>query len=458
MSRNIRLGPASLVASTVALILAQSAIAQEEPTALGEITVTARKRAESLQDVPFAISARTGQSLQEAGAQNIEDISRNVAGLSVQNLGPGQSQVGLRGISGGKTDRDLPGVKEQVGVYMDESVISLSLFTPDLDLYDLNRVEVLRGPQGTLFGSGSLSGTVRYISNQPDLSDSYGSFEAGYSMVDEGGEGIEVRGMLNVPMGERAAMRVVGYNEDLPGYIDAIQPDGSKKQDVNSGTKRGGRLAFRFEPTENIAITPRVIYQDVQIDGYNREDIWNILANPYTTTQPPVTIGEREQYTQQRERFEDEFALTDLTMEFDFGPAVLTSITSYTNRNILVKRDATQLTGSVTFDLGGAPADVRISSPLYDETNVEMTTQELRLASDTDGRFQWVVGGFYSDIDRDYGQTLPTPGYDALMESLLCGGAAPCGVTTFSPAHTSLSRFRLLPPCRWFTPLSFSAN
>ena len=157
MNRNIRLGPASLVASTVALILAQSAIAQEEPTALGEITVTARKRAESLQDVPFAISARTGEALHQAGATNIEDVSRNIAGLSVQNLGPGQSQVAIRGISAGKTDRDLPGVKEQVGVYMDESVISLSLFTPDLDLYDLNRVEVLRGPQGTLFGSGSLS-------------------------------------------------------------------------------------------------------------------------------------------------------------------------------------------------------------------------------------------------------------------------------------------------------------
>jgi len=128
MNRNIRLGPASLVASTVALILAQSAIAQEEPVALGEITVTARKRAESLQDVPFAISARTGAQLTAAGANNIEDISRNVAGLSVQNLGPGQSQVGIRGISAGKTDRDLPGVKEQVGVYLDESVISLSLF------------------------------------------------------------------------------------------------------------------------------------------------------------------------------------------------------------------------------------------------------------------------------------------------------------------------------------------
>ena len=220
MNRIIRLRPASLVASAVALVLAQSAFAQETTT-LGEITVTARKRAESLQDVPFAISARTGENLAAVGAQNIEDVSRNVAGLTVQNLGPGQSQVALRGISAGKTDRDLPGVKEQVGVYMDESVISLSLFTPDLDLYDLNRVEVLRGPQGTLFGSGSLAGTVRYISNQPDLSDGYGDFEVGINQISDGGQGGYARSMINMPMGDRAALRVVGYFNELPGYIDA---------------------------------------------------------------------------------------------------------------------------------------------------------------------------------------------------------------------------------------------
>jgi iron complex outermembrane recepter protein len=415
MNRNLRLRPASLVAAAVALVLAQNAIAQEEPAALGEITVTARKRAESLQDVPFAISARTGEQLDEFGATNIEDVSRNVAGLSVQNLGPGQSQVGLRGISAGKTDRDLPGVKEQVGVYMDESVISLSLFTPDLDLYDLNRVEVLRGPQGTLFGSGSLAGTVRYISNQPDLSDGYGDFEVGLSTISDGGDGGFVRGMVNVPLGDRAALRVVGYFNEVPGYIDAHGPDGVLDQNVNDGERQGGRLALRWELTDNIVVTPRVIYQDIDFNGYNRQDAFNILANPFTTTQPRVDIGEREQYRQLDEHFDDDFFLGDLTMEFDFGPAVLTSISSYTDRDILVTRDASQLTGSVTFDILGEVDGVRLDSPLLDYTTVEVFTQELRLSSDTDSRFQWLLGGFYSDIERNYGQTLPTPGYDALI-------------------------------------------
>ena len=415
MSRNIRLRPASLVATAVALVLAQNAIAQEEPAALGEITVTARKRAESLQDVPFAISARTGEQLDEFGASNIEDVSRNVAGLSVQNLGPGQSQVGLRGISAGKTDRDLPGVKEQVGVYMDESVISLSLFTPDLDLYDLNRVEVLRGPQGTLFGSGSLAGTVRYISNQPDLSDGYGDFEVGLSTISDGGDGGFVRGMVNVPLGDRAALRVVGYFNEVPGYIDAHGPGGVVDQNVNDGERQGGRVALRWELTDNIVVTPRVIYQDIDFNGYNRQDAFNILANPFTTTQPSVDIGEREQYRQLDEHFDDDFFLGDLTMEFDFGPAMLTSVSSYTDRDILVTRDASQLTGSVTFDILGEVDGVRLDSTLLDYTTVEVFTQELRLSSDNESRFQWVVGGFYSDIKRDYGQTLPTPGYDALI-------------------------------------------
>ncbi|MDP9199033.1 MAG: TonB-dependent receptor plug domain-containing protein, partial [Pseudomonadota bacterium] len=405
MNRIIRPRPTSLVAAAVALAIANSASAQ---TVLGEVTVTARKRAESLQDVPFAVSARTEEAMRNAGITNIEDVSRNVAGLTVQNLGPGQSQVGMRGISAGKIDRDLAGVKEQVGVYFDESVVSLSLFTPDLELYDLNRVEVLRGPQGTLFGSGSLAGTVRYISNQPDTLDDYGSVEAGVSTIDGGDTGGNVRGMVNMAIGDRAALRIVGYYNDIPGYIDAIRPGGAIDDDVNGGTRQGGRIAFRFEPTENVTITPRVMYQEVDMDGFNRMDEWNILANPFTTTELPIAIGEREQYVQLQEKFTDDFLLADLNMEFDLGPVVLTSISSFTDRDILVVRDASQLTGSVTFDLGGTGNQVRFNSPLHDATDVEVFTQELRLSSDNDSRLQWVVGGFYSDISRDYSQTLPT--------------------------------------------------
>jgi iron complex outermembrane receptor protein len=151
-----------------------------------EITVTSLKRESTLQEVPFSVAAPTERDLQKRGVTDIEGVAANVAGFSVQNLGPGQSQVAMRGVSSGQIARDQPGVKESVGAYLDESVISLSLFTPDVDLFDVSRVEVLRGPQGTLFGSGSLSGTVRYISNQPEPGKTEWFGELGGSSIDGG--------------------------------------------------------------------------------------------------------------------------------------------------------------------------------------------------------------------------------------------------------------------------------
>src|SRR5213076_2879599 len=142
--------------------------------------------------------------LRERGVQNLEEVAANVAGFSVQNLGPGQNQVAMRGVSSGQIARDQPGVKEQAGIYLDESVISLSLFTPDIDLFDLSRIEVLRGPQGTLFGSGSESGTVRYITNQPRLgiSESVGEFTA--DTISNGSAGGSAKFATNVPIGSAA--------------------------------------------------------------------------------------------------------------------------------------------------------------------------------------------------------------------------------------------------------------
>src|SRR5687768_8666721 len=195
-----------------------------EPLPLQAVTVTATLREQELAEVPFSVAAPTARDLRERGAENIEAIAVNVAGFSVQNLGPGQSQVAIRGASAGQIVRDQPGVKEQVGVYLDESVISLSLFTPDVDLFDMSRVEILRGPQGTLFGSGSLSGTVRYISNQPKLNTSESIGELSLSSISDGGMGGSAKAAINVPFGERAAMRVAAFYTKYGGFIDAVQP------------------------------------------------------------------------------------------------------------------------------------------------------------------------------------------------------------------------------------------
>jgi len=387
-----------------------------------EMVVTARKREETVQEVPMSVAAPTESELRDLGAETIEDIAANVAGFTVQNLGPGQSQIAMRGISAGQIVRDQPGVKEQVGVYLDESVISLSLFTPDVDLFDLNRVEVLRGPQGTLFGSGSLSGTVRYITNQPKLGVSETIGDLSVHSVGDGGMGGSIKAAVNAPLGATAALRAVGYYTKYGGFIDAVQPNLSVNEDVNTGDRKGARVAVLFQPNENLSITPRLLYQEVDMDGWNRIDAYNILANPFTTTRPKVTLGGRRQFTQFEEPTTDEFLLGDLNVSYDINDDLtFTSITSYTDRDVLVIRDATALTASITGGSFGAPASIyTINAPLYDATQAKGFTQEVRLTGDRD-RWQYVTGAFYSDTERDYSQNLPVIGFEDGCRIVSCG-------------------------------------
>lgn len=407
-----------------------------------EVTVTATKHEEAIGDVPFAVAAPTEELMQSRGIENIEGVAANVAGFAVQNLGPGQSQVSMRGVSSGQIVRDQPGVKEQVGAYLDESVISLSLFTPDLDLFDVGRVEVLRGPQGTLFGSGSLSGTVRYISNQPEINVSKWFAEFGGNTLSGGGAGGSAKLGGNVKMGEKAAMRVVGYYTKIPGYIDAVQPNLSVKEDVNSGDRAGVRLALLLKPNDKLSITPRVVYQEVGMDGWNRIDAYNILANPYTTTRPKVTLGERQQFTQLDEEFTDKFWLGDLNIRYNFGKVDLTSITSYTDRDVLVVRDATALTASITGGSIGLPSKVyTLNAPLDDKTKAKSWTQELRLSGETK-RFRWVAGGFYSSTERTYGQSLFVAGFEDLTGIPTAGNfGAGKDVLFYSDLNYNLDQF-----------------
>jgi iron complex outermembrane recepter protein len=414
-----------------------------EPVLSEEITVTAMKRDETVLNVPFSVAAPTEEVLRERGVEDIEAVAANVAGFTVQNLGPGQSQVAIRGVSAGQIVRDQPGVKEQVGAYLDESVISLSLFTPDIDLFDMSRVEVLRGPQGTLFGSGSLSGTVRYITNPPELGARKAFVELEGSSLTGGGFGGDAKLGFNLPVGERAAVRVSSYFNRIAGYIDAVQPDLSTDEDVNDGFRTGVRAAMKIVPNDRLAITPRIFYQKVEMDGWNRIDSFNILANPFTTTRPAVTLGEREQFRQLEEAFADDFLLADLSFSYDFGGVGLTSITSYTYRDVLVTRDATALTGSITGGSIGLTEPVfTLDAPLLDATRANIWTQELRVAGGPE-RFRWVAGGFYSRADREYGQDLLVDGFEAITGIPTRGLRAPTDTLFFSDLGYVLDQFAL---------------
>ncbi len=413
--------------ATIALLgLSGGALAQ----VLEEITVTATKRETTIQDVPFSINAQTEKDIIRTGATNLEELSRNVAGLTVQNLGPGQTQVAIRGVSAGQIVRDQPGVKEQVGVYLDESVISLSLFTPDFDLFDLNRVETLRGPQGTLFGSGSVGGTIRYITNKPDRDAFDASVALDLNTITDGDTGGSIKGMVNIPLGDgNAALRLVGYTTEYGGFIDARKESGGWKSDVNGGNRTGLRAALSFDVGDSITITPRIVYQEIDADGFNRQEVFNLYANPYTTgasgtPREPFQLGERQQHLLLDEEFTDETLLADVVFEAAFDAFDFTFVGSQMDREILVSRDASALTGSVSVDLGYPDAGVLLPSNLRDTTDLKQTTFEARVSSNNDGRLQWLVGGFFSDTERQYGQYLPTPGYQAVTDLTLGAGTS----------------------------------
>jgi iron complex outermembrane receptor protein len=399
---------------------------------LEAVTVTAMLREQDVADVPFSIAAPTAQVLRQRGAEDIEDIAANIAGFSVQNLGPGQSQPAIRGASSGQIARDQPGVKEEVGSYLDEAVVSLSLFTPDLDLFDVARVEVLRGPQGTLFGSGSLSGTVRYISNQPELGVSRTFGEAGMSLIDGGDAGSTAKLGFNVPLGERSAFRIAGYSNRLGGWIDAVQANLKLNRDVNGGDRSGFRAALRLAPNDRFSITPRLVVQRVKMDGWNRIDAFNILANPYTVSRNAVQLRSRQLFAQIAEPYSDDFVLGDINLRYDFSGMSFSAITSYTHRDIEVVRDAGALYASIVGGSVGLPENVyTLDAPLYDSTLSKVWTQEVRLSGNRD-RLHWVIGGFYSHNTRDYGQSVFVEQFEALSGIPTRGLRAPRDVLFFS--------------------------
>ena len=413
---------------------------------LQKMLVTATKRVQLAQDVPFSLNVQSEDDIKRLNTTDLEDLSRNVAGLSIQNLGPGQSVVTIRGVSSGQVVRDQPGVKEQVGVYLDETPISLSLFTPDIDLFDLKRVETLRGPQGTLFGSGSIGGTVRYITNQPLLGVNEVKVEIDGNYMDEGSTGGHIKTALNVPLGEDAAVRLVAYGTRYGGFIDAHKEGGTVDEDVNDGNRYGGRISLLWEPAENLSITPRVIYQNIDLGGFNRQEVFNLFANPYTdpAIRTPVTLGEREQFLLLDEAFEDKTLIFDTVVNWSIEDFFdVTYSASYINRDILVSRDASALSSSVSISpFGGYPAkfidlftfpedEVFRPSNLRDTTNLKQMTHELRVSSSDDSTLQWLAGVFYSNVERNYSQRLPTPGYDAFApEHILAGvGLTPSDIS-----------------------------
>jgi len=332
-----------------------------------EVIVTARKRDEKAIDIPFSLQVVEGDELAKLGAVNFSDYARTISGVSFEDKGAGRWTLFMRGVSTG-SDVDT-GTQSSVGVYFDEVPIAEDSSQADLKLYDIDRIEVLRGPQGTLFGSGSLSGTLRILPKAPDLSSVSGSVGAQISGTEHGGLNYAVDGILNAPLSGISAVRVVAYKEDNDGFL---KNGFSGAQDVNYEHTNGARVAWLMQPTDNLDITLSGIYQD---SGYGE---YYQLTDHY----PALVIDEAEP-----EPFQDRVGLASLKVNYDFGAAKLTSVTSYYNRRRFYQNDIDYFTG-----LLGVP---QAYSPLT--YTARTITQELRLASQGDRTLGWLVGAYFED-------------------------------------------------------------
>jgi outer membrane receptor protein involved in Fe transport len=385
----------------LAVLLAHGAVAQTAPGAqdrggLDEIVVTATKREQNLQEVPLSISAIGAEELRRIGADTYRDYLQTVPGVYYNDRGLARSSIVIRGVatSNGFTDN----LQSSTAQYIDDFP-TVNRFvgraTTDFRSFDVERVEVLRGPQGTLFGAGALGGAIRMITKKPDLNAFQARAEAAFNTVADGDPGYGVNGMVNVPLADgRAALRVAGYYRDVGGYVDNTWRG---QENVDSATSTGGRAMVALQPTDDLSVRLGFIYQKDDIDDQPQ----SLPASALTFNGIlPISTNSRA-------------TVTNLTVDYDFGPATLTSLTSFGTVKTRVGCDVARLLQS------WFQADPN-SITCYFQPDAKTLIQEVRLTSAKAGRLDWIVGGFWFRQKNDITQQFfsPTTMYnDALIES-----------------------------------------
>ena len=262
---------AVITATSVARADDQPAAANQSTSAgLQEVIVTAQKRAERLHDVPMGVTAITSDELQKQQLVSLEDLATKVPGLSLTDIQPGITEITLRG-------QNVGGVGSTVTTYVDDTPFGSSNalangfgFSGDFDTWDLERVEVLRGPQGTLYGAGSEGGLLKYVTNPPDPTQFAAAVQAGGEDVAHGEGAGSGKGMINLPIGQSAAFRLSGYDETLPGYVN---DPSLGENNINHGYQGGVRAALLVNFTDNLSMRLNAFGQDLHTDGTPYTDV-----------------------------------------------------------------------------------------------------------------------------------------------------------------------------------------
>lgn len=357
-------------------VTAEAENALKKTFILEEIIVTATKRSEPLMNIPQSITALTDENLKNLSADNFSGYARHVPSLDFVEFSPGQTRITVRGVSAEE------GIST-TGYYIDEIAVTSAAqgAQPDFRLFDVERVEVLRGPQGTLYGEGSMGGTVRVITKKPDLKKIEGEVDVSGAKIDAGGEDYSANAMLNIPLVEgKVALRAVGGYRNFGGWIDNIYP-GQEQTDTNAGTSYSGRVSLLLQPTEALSITGSVMINRLHTDNNNVTNVGTDVS--YAALNPR----------------DDDYNLYGLTLNYEFDGATLTSATSYTNRDSA--RRFTDQQAALDFFNGGfffpiTNGAYELSKSLVflaDKSN--NFTEEVRLASNAKSRLRWTLGAYY---------------------------------------------------------------
>lgn len=351
-------------------------------TRLPTITVTATKRSQSLQDVPMPVSALSYHDIQRQHLQDFADYAGEVPGLIAVSSGPGLTGLAIRGISSGSQQPSA-----SVGVYIDDTPFGSSsvfaagsVLTPNLDPADLERIEVLRGPQGTLYGAGALGGVIRFITIPPDTHNYAGRLQVGATTVDGGGNGFGVHGMVNLPLvTDKLAIRANVYDRTDPGFIDDA---GLGKKEVNENRVKGGRASLLWTPTDKTSLRVTALAQNLNSDGTPSEAL-----DPDTLV--PVYGDLQQRIAGDSGWFNARYRLYNATFNTDFGWASLMSSTSYSTLDSVQNVDATPLLYL------GAQANGQPYGTLETLTVPQTkATEEIRLTSPETQRVAWLLGVF----------------------------------------------------------------
>jgi len=389
-------------------------------TQLGEVTVTAQKRVENLQVVPISLDVLSNQKLAEMNVSDFNDWVKLLPSVSTSSsqgaYSPGFGQFSMRGVESG-SNGNHSGPWPSVGVYLDEEPITTIVGAIDPHIYDIARIEALAGPQGTLYGASSQSGTIRIITNKPDPTAFSASVSAEVNAIDHGGEGFVTEGYINLPLSQSMALRVVGWAKQDAGYIDNVPGTrtyptsgitisnadgnggtGAARNNYNFTDTRGARAALKIDLNDDWSITPTVISQTAHGGGINAYD---------------PAVGDLKVTHFFPENFEDRWTQSALTVQGKIGNFDLVYTVSHLDRSDHYDQDYSDYSfwydtlygyGAYITDKNGNLIDP--SQHIHAQDKYKKTSNELRISSPKDNRFRFTAGLFAQrqthDILQDY--------------------------------------------------------